>query len=360
MSAFDKMLAELLSLPTAPFFELAVSRYVRAALSRIGVPYSMDPHGNILAHLRRGSRRLTPLALVAHMDHPGFLIEKKSSGRTVVARVLGGLGEDLTGRRIRFFSVPELSGVISGIAKRGAAGKTTHVHVRLSAPAPAGTFGAWDVLVFRRTARRIYARAIDDVCGVAVMLEVLKRLKSWRGGPLNLYCCFTRAEEVGFIGAAALARSGILPKHTRVISIEMSRALPGKAEQGKGFVLRIGDRASVFDPRTVEFLTRVAQKIQSAGRAFRFQTAILDGGVCEATLFNAMGYHAAGVALPLGNYHNRTPRGGVAPEYIDIRDLETLIKFLSTAPKWMGKFEPDQKNLRRRLERNFNRWKRFL
>src|SRR3990167_7000348 len=178
--------------------------------------------------------------------------------------------------------------------------------------------------------------------------------------PVDLYCCFTRAEEVGFVGAAGLARTNILPRRAKLISIEMSRELPGKADQGKGFVIRAGYRASLFDPGLVGFMIWIARRMQAARKTFQFQTAILDGGTCEATLFNAMGGCAAGVALPLRNYHNQAPDGHIAPECIDMHDLNCLVDFLDELAGQMRNWGQDRRALRSRLDRNFRTWRKYL
>lgn len=78
---------------------------------------------------------------------------------------------------------------------------------------------------------------------------------SWFGGVDAKYfsgarAVFTRAEEQGFIGTLAMIRSGALPPSTKIISVETSKALPGVVLDG-GPVIRLGDRASMFDHRMV-------------------------------------------------------------------------------------------------------------
>ena len=53
----------------------------------------------------------------------------------------------------------------------------------------------------------------------------------------------------------------------------------------------------------------------------------MDGGSCEATALNLFGLRCAGVAVPLGNYHNQGDRGP-APEKIDLRDVENARRLL--------------------------------
>ncbi len=360
MTQTDRLMTRLLSLPTTSFHEDSVRAVVIQRLRRMRVSFRIDRHGNVIAHLRRG-RIHPPLAMVAHMDHPGFMLESAplARARACVLRVLGGVGGNLVGKRIRFYPAGRVIGTISSIEDKGAGGRAVRVRAKLRTPLSGEMFALWDVPVFRRRNNKIFARTIDDVCGVAVMLEVLKRLRR-RAGPVDVYACFTRAEEVGFVGAAGLAKSRILPKKSRVVSIEMSRKIPGRAEQGRGFVVRVGDRAGIFDPRLSRFLIESARRLKSKRASFQYQIAVLDGGVCEASLFNAMGYSASGVALPLGNYHNRTPSGGIGAEFIDGRDLQGLTEFLTEIAQKMDWNENAQAPTRQRFIKQFDRWKKHL
>jgi endoglucanase len=146
--------------------------------------------------------------------------------------------------------------------------------------------------------------------------------------PGVVYGVFTRAEEVGLVGAALVAADGRLPRETIVISLECSRALPG-AEIGAGPVIRVGDRSGAFHPD--------GEAVLLAGRALLVDTPIqrqlMSGGTCEATAFVRAGYRATGVALPLGNYHNVGPGNTIEPEIIDARDYLGEIQLLTAAAR---------------------------
>ena len=61
----------------------------------------------------------------------------------------------------------------------------------------------------------------------------------------DAYFLFTRAEEVGFVGALAAARLKTIPQRCFVVAMETSTQLP-HAKMGDGPILRVGDRASTF------------------------------------------------------------------------------------------------------------------
>ena len=69
--ATRKIVRDLLSLPTAPFHENAVQDHVRVFAAHRKIPVRSDRYGNLILRYRKG-RGIKPLALTAHMDHPGF------------------------------------------------------------------------------------------------------------------------------------------------------------------------------------------------------------------------------------------------------------------------------------------------
>ena len=86
-----KLLRGLGSCPATPFFEGLPARYITEALRRAGVEHRRDEFGNIVAHVPAAAEASgPPVALVAHMDHPGFeVVEIEGAG--AVARAMGGV-----------------------------------------------------------------------------------------------------------------------------------------------------------------------------------------------------------------------------------------------------------------------------
>ena len=58
------------------------------------------------------------------------------------------------------------------------------------------------------------------------------------------------------------------------------------------------------------------------------QRGLLDAGACEATATQASGIRSAGISLPLGNYHNLNDFRQVAPEFVMMDDLKSMIDLL--------------------------------
>jgi endoglucanase len=358
-----------LALPTAPYREGAVIAWVREfAAARPRLELREDPDGNLELR-RRGVRRTpAPLVLAAHMDHPGFRAlgaRRTRSGFVVQALFLGGVRpEFFPGARTRFFAAGETVRARVRRVRPGPSGLRVELAARRAVAA--GAFGMWDLPAFRRARHDpdlLETRAADDLAGVTAILALLDAVE--RIDPrrrVDVRGLFTRAEEVGFVGALAVARGRRLPKKSRIVAIEASKTLPG-APQGAGPILRVGDRASSFDDGLGRWIARVGERLTGPrGGRFAFQRKLMDGGTCESTAYQLWGYRCAAMCLALGNYHNMSERGQIAAESIRLSDLvglvrffEGLVRFDEDAPR-AGRPDP----LRLRLERRFARARREL
>jgi putative aminopeptidase FrvX len=360
-----RLLARTLDCRTAPFREGEVIAWVREfAASRTHLALNEDADGN-LALSRRGVRASPrPLVLAAHMDHPGFraLRSKRTrAGWRIEALFLGGVRpEFFAGARARFHpcDAREVTARVERSARDPRSGER-RVSLSARAPVPRGAFGTWDLPGFRLSRRDpdlVETRAADDLAGVAGILALLERIDAIDPRRrVDVRALFTRAEEVGFVGALSVARGRRLPRGARIVAIEASKALPD-APQGAGPILRVGDRTSIFDDALSRWLGRVAAGLAAGGR-FRFQRKLMDGGTCESTAYQLFGYRCAGLCLPLGNYHNMSERGRIAPETIRLSDLVGLVRFFEglvradgDAPR-PGRTDP----LRARLDRSLGR-----
>lgn len=335
---------EVLARPTAPYAEDLQVAYVRAFVrARPGLELRADRHGNLLVRWpgRGRGKASTPLAFSAHLDHPGFRYLGRRAG-VHRAEVHGGVpGRHAVGGDVAFFELETGATLARARVARVRAtrgGRRTVELSRFEGKAPRGSFGTWDLAAARRRGTRLHARVCDDLMGVAATLTVLDVLREQRS-PRPLLGIFTRAEETGFVGCQGLLRDGTLPKGTRVVGLECSphRA---SARLGAGPVIRVGDAASQFDPDLGAELLRAARALRERLGAFPFQRALMDGGSCESSAYNAWGVPAGGLCLALENYHNAgekgSLRGGIAPEVVDWNDYEGLVALMLEVTRTLG------------------------
>jgi endoglucanase len=191
----------------------------------------------------------------------------------------------------------------------------------------------------------VCSRSIDDLLGCAVGLETLRRAAAARL-PANLTVLLHRAEEVGFVGALDFASRGQVSTGDSIVSIEASRSLRG-ARPGRGPVIRLGDKALLFDANLIGLLDQAAAVVGKKGMAVQRRRLI--GGTCEATAYQSFGYETAGVALPLVNYHNGIGARRIAPEMVRVADVLGCVELLLAAVR-LFPGAPLRGEWRRRLE----------
>ncbi|MCH7870200.1 MAG: hypothetical protein IID33_00715, partial [Planctomycetes bacterium] len=201
--------------------------------------------------------------------------------------------------------------------------------------------------------------ACDYSAGCASMIALLDRL-SGKKARADVYCLFTRAEEVGFVGAIGAAREKTLPRKLPIIAIETSKALPG-ARQGDGPVLRVGDKTSVFPPEVTAFCDRVAAELSRRRKDFKYQRKLMDGGTCESTAYVSYGYQATGMCVALGNYHNMDEkRRKIASEHIHLKDWQWMVDWFEAMALDKKGFGSEAATLRTRLDKRYQSYEKLL
>jgi endoglucanase len=376
----DKLLTELLAQPTAPFREEHVVTIAQRVLKQAGIPFFRDPVGNVVVGCASRAdyrclvrqKNAEPLRIfIAHMDHPGFHGVRWVSDTRLRIKWHGGSPvRHLSGSRVWLATAQDYRaegrlGRVRLLKSRHAL-HTAEVQVisttKDTRPKADTLYGGFK---FRapvwRAGKKIYTKAADDLVGVfaiiATALALHKKSRGIKSPPfLGL---LTRAEEVGFVGAIGHFELDWLAGARRpviAVSLETSRTLPG-ALIGKGAVVRLGDRRTVFHPGYLKVLTDVAQDTLPG----KHQRRVMDGGSCEATAAITYGLPAIGLSVPLGNYHNegfeggpgcRAP-GGPAPEFVHLDDIEGLLKLCRALMRndlpWDRPWETQRRLMRRKL-----------
>lgn len=329
---------DLLSVPTAPYFEdgeiAVIERFVR---ERDGLELRRDEHHNLIVAwkgTRKPRAKERTLAFSAHLDHPGFRYDGKHAGKHR-ATFLGGVpARFMAGASVRFFAPGECKALATARVERVVEESDGGLACELEAfegRAVREMFGVFDLPDGAMRGTRLHARVCDDLMGAAAILAVLDELVRTK---CERPCVglFTRAEETGFVGCLGLVQSAALPRDLDVIGLECSPQR-ATAKVGLGPVIRVGDRRSVFDPFLTHHLQRAAENLSARVAAFVVQRALMDGGSCESTAYNAFGVRAGAACLALGNYHNCGPEDSVAAEYVDWTDFEGLVALLLEAAR---------------------------
>jgi putative aminopeptidase FrvX len=345
------LLRRVTSIPTAPFVEHRVDRFVDQFAKQHKLKLVRDPFGNALL-TRPGKSKAGPrLVLVAHTDHPGFVAHEMTGPNELIAYFRGGVYDDyVKNSKVVFFDGQrQIKGKVSAILD-SEANRPLVVQVKVDRAVSPNSAGMFDLGEAKVSGKLLKSRVCDDLAGVASALAAISR-KPKTPAAGDLCVLLTRGEEVGFIGALAVVKhKTLLRKSDLVVSIECSAQQP-VAVQGKGVVLRVGDRTSIFNSAFSHFIHTLAQEIQKTDKRFVFQRALMPGGTCEATAFDAFGHVAAAVCVPLGNYHNmNTVTKKLAPETVHLTDWACMVELFVALAAKIHEYKPGHIQLKKRLD----------
>ncbi|MDD5687844.1 MAG: M20/M25/M40 family metallo-hydrolase [Elusimicrobia bacterium] len=322
-----KIAKQLLEHPSVPFKEDGIRNHILEFCQERNVPVSVDNFGNVLAEYGKQFEKNLPLCFSAHMDHPGFIIEKYLGRGKASAITFGDFPCDpLKPANVRIFG--KRTQTVGKIIKviRNPKQHITRIVLSVKSEVANSDFGLWDFPPCRTEGGLLHSRGCDDLVGCAAMLTMIDQLVQ-RKIRHRVMCVFTVAEEAGLHGANYLCMNRTIPSQATVISLETSKALPVAPIHG-GVIIRVGDKQSIFHPGITAFLVYVAQQLKLEKSSFKYNRKLMDGGTCEGTAYQDL-YKTGALCIPLGNYHNRNnEKNRIDEEYVAIDDLENMVRLL--------------------------------
>ena len=320
--------------------ELAGQRIVADYAKGLADEIRLDPLGNLHAVVNPGA----PFRVMvdAHCDENGLLVQYIDPKGFLFFALVGGVNRQLLpGERVRLLGPKgPVSGVIgrkpihlmSAKERDAGVGELTELWIDIGAAdraeaekaAPVGTYGTVESGFRPLLGDRVSARAMDDRCGVFVVMEALRLLKASGRRP-KVACHFVSAtqEELGLLGAK-VAAYGIDPGLG--ISVDVTFAtddpksdpkISGDIRVGGGPVLGVGPN---YDPALVDLL-------RAAGRRARIPVQIQPRSRGNGTNAFAVRHSRAGVpvaqlSIPLRYMHS-------AVEVVSLGDLERSAALLA-------------------------------
>ncbi len=383
------MLLELTALPTAAGREQRVISFVTGwCAERDDVDCTPDEAGNLVIE-RRGAPspgQVTPLYITAHMDHPGFVIRGvQDDGAKLDLEFRGGVKDPYFNNAPIIAYTREDTPVRATLTSAGKAdpyrpcGAVVSDDDRSKATdLVPGDIARWrlpDPVIVKApiagedVGEILWTHACDDLAALGAALAAFDRLRE-EPEAAHVRLLLTRAEEVGFIGAIAACKGGTLPHNARTVLLENSRA-SAFAPIGDGIIVRVGDRMSTFDPVLTGALAALAKELESEEKdsrgespvRFKWQRKLMTGGACEASCYQAYGYEASCLCLPLGNYHNMSELDRVddeepealeharcGPEHVAISDWLAMVELLTAAGTRLSEPTPMRDKLEKLYE----------
>lgn len=370
----ERWLLEVTAIPTAAGREDRVIGWIRSWLgARPDLVLKEDRWGNMeIAHREApGASERPALYITAHLDHPAFVVEQIVGPGTVRLSFRGGvLDPYFADAPIEIVTADD--GVIAATLMESSAAQPYRDCLAELDSGSTDAIAVGDIARWSNPAARVTeegvleTHACDDLAAVAAALGAMDVLRG-EGSARHVRLLFTRAEEVGFIGAIAAMRDGWIDKSSRLVLLENSRAYP-ESPIGGGPIVRVGDRMSTFSPSLTSAFAGVAERIakhreEKGLGEYRWQRKLMPGGACEATVFQAWGYEATCLCLPLGNYHNMANLAAVqakdpdaiasarcGPEQIAVADFHGLVDLLVGAGLHLADVPPMMERLEKLFE----------
>lgn len=240
---------------------------------------SIDKLENVIA-MKKGKKASPKVMIAAHMDEIGLMVKTITKQGFLQFAKMGGIDDRilLAQKVIIHTQKGPLQGIIGSkpphIQKEEERKKIVtydrlFIDVGAEDRKDANKMGvrvgdpvSFDIKYAKLTGDVVMGKAFDDRVGCAIMIEVLKQLKST---DCTLYAVGTVQEEVGLRGAATAA-FGINPDVGIALDVTVAGDVPGVKEfeasvkMGKGPVLTVADHGLITLPKVMHLLLDTAEE----------------------------------------------------------------------------------------------------
>ena len=306
-------------------YETKIREVIKNEIEKYADEIQTDAMGNLIVRKGRKSESGLKIMLSAHMDEIGLMVTHVDKNGFARFTTIGGVRpHNCLGGRVRFLN--GVAGVIGGEKLEN----LNHVHAIESmfidvgakssedCPIKIGDVAAFD-RPFEDLGNRLIAKSMDDRISVAVLIDVLKKVKS---SPHELYFVFSTQEEVGLRGATTAAY-GIDPDLGIAVDVTTTGDTPRgtlmDVNLGEGPAIKIKDGGMLSDPRLVEVMVQCAKQ-----QKIPYQLEILLGGTTDAKAMQITkaGMPASCVSIPTRYVHSPS-------EMVDFNDVENAVKLLT-------------------------------
>jgi putative aminopeptidase FrvX len=189
-----------------------------------------------------------------------------------------------------------------------------------------GTRMVWDVPL-RRLGRLLVGKSLDDRLGLAVLVELARRLEP-RAIHYDVTLAATVQEEIGMLGAASLGRGGRLYDMGLIIDNGLSGDIPTVSVEhvpvrlGGGPALVHRDSSAHYSPRLIRALRGAAERVGVPA-----QDLVLFHYASDGANLVRQGIETSLIAPPIRYSHS--PFEAVDPDDV-AATVEMLVEFLTT------------------------------
>ena len=282
---------------------------------------TVDALGNLIC-VKKGAGK--KIMLAAHMDQIGFIVTHADENGFLRVCNVGGISKaNSLNRHVVFEN--GVSGVLAHEAENfnPADNDMNSLYIDIGAAdredalkrVQVGDVAVYSPDIFDLGDDLVSGPAMDDRCGCAVVVEVLRALKD-RNCPNEVVAVFTTQEEVGLRGAKVAAYA-VTPDIGIALDVTQCGDTPKgfkiAVKAGKGPCIKIFDRSHVGSPKVVKLMEKAAQtagvpyqrEVLTAGGTDAAAIQMTKGGIPATTLSIACRYvHSACEAVSVSDMVN--------------------------------------------------------
>lgn len=342
----DKLLERLVAAESISGFEENIREVLKKELKPYVDSMKVDKIGNLIA--KKGSGKPV-IMLAAHMDIIGLVVKYIDDKGFIYFDTLGSWDlRILPGLKLKIMSK---KGPVTGVIgmkpvhllekeeeEKPLKEKDFFIDIGAKSKKDVEKIGVqigdfiteYDNRVDKLIGDRITGRGLDNRVGCYLLIEIMKRLKGFKG---TVYAVGTIGEEISLIGVRGSAFS-INPDVVLALDTGLAGDFPmikfedAPVKLGEGPILTIKDAVSVIHPNIKNWIVDTAKK-----EKIKLQYEIMKKGATDASVVPMIreGIPSASITIPARYIH--TPIG-----IVDMKDVEASVKLVVSAVKLAPKY----------------------
>lgn len=303
-----------------------------------------DKFGNVICKKGSGSPKIM---LAAHMDEIGMLVKYIDEKGFIRFLDMGGIDDEtLPARTVKILTE---GGPLQGIIgfkpphlkkeeeekKKKLKTEEMYIDTGLKAEEVKKKVQIGDPVVFEQSfvdlGENVMGKAFDNRAGCAVLIEVMKRLKEFKG---TVYAVATAQEEIGLKGARTSAFK-IMPDFAIALDVGIAGDTPDIKEDESGLKLGLGPAITVVEssgrgmvpsPLVKKHIIKCAKDAKIPYQLEATKEGMTDGAIIY---MSNEGVQTGGISIPTRYIH--------APSSIsNVSDMENSVKLMLEFIKRIG------------------------
>lgn len=299
-----------------------------------GAEYETDPMGNLIVFKKGKNRRSKKVLFSAHTDEVGFMVKYIDEEGYLWFDAIGGIDRRVVSGKRVVFCESGINGVVASKAihmqtpeERGKCEAINEMNIDIGVTdreTAKKYIQIGDCCTFEPNYEEfgdgfIRSKALDDRFGCAVLVAMINSELEY-----DTYFAFNTCEEVGCDGAKEVAHR-IRPDI--VIALEATTAgdilgVPKSkcaCSVGKGAVLSIMDRSTIYDKELLELATETANE---KGISWQYKNVVAGGNEAGVYQRAAAGAKVLAISAPARYIHS-------ASNVLSINDMQAVAALAS-------------------------------